>query len=88
MGAMVATSSLAKITGPLLGWHHPSHDCHVTLLFYHTIGDGLYIAVDRRTWLIMGVLTLFQLIVLIGFVILYRTFKPKKVGCLKANTYI
>ena len=77
MSMLVATGSVARITGPLWGTQVLYTEEHACML--HLLGNQVYLLADRRTWLLMLILTVMQLVVVIGFVLLYRKMAPNKV---------
>ena len=77
MGLLVASGSISRFFSPIWGKLAPPTYC-INLIFL-LLGDATYLAADHRTWLPMSVLSFCQLTVIVIFLILFRTYKIKKV---------
>ena len=84
MGIMVASGSLAKFSGPLVGESGSERDGYalrsIKLYVNQLSGNAAYLATDRRTWLPMLILGLLQVAVIVLFLLVYRSIKPRKVS--------
>ena len=82
MALLVTAGSIARFCSPI--WGMLSLSTHYTkqklmIITFSLLGDATYLAADHRTWLPMSVLSFCQLTVIVFFLILFRTYKIKKV---------
>ena len=75
MASFVAVGALGRATGPL--WGRQVYSSHYSLCYCSCLANPTYLAVGRRTWLLMVILVTMQLMVLAWFILLCKQLKHK-----------
>ena len=82
MALLITAGSIARFCSPIWGMLFPPTlyiKQKLMIIMFSLLGDATYLAADHRTWLPMSVLSTCQLIVIVFFLTLYRTYKIKRV---------
>ena len=76
MGTLVAMGATARFTGPLWGKKLSSVGVYNNVNVCCSPANAAYLAADHHVYIVMNILSVSILLVMVPFILLYRTMKP------------